>query len=205
MLEPALMSYIAIMSITPGPNNLMLAASGVRFGMRRTMPHILGISIGAGVQAGLTAVLLAALLEKLTRFRLALAVAGCVYLLWFSWKMARSAGPGEAKENRPMGFLGAALFQWINPKAWMMAINAAILFLPASGIGRERYAGLMTLTFVLINLPCVSLWALTGDRLRRTLSSPRALMAFNLVMAGLMAGTALYLLVDEMRGLALFS
>jgi len=147
MLDLPLMTYVATMSVTPGPNNIMLAASGVNFGFRRTLPHMLGISVGHGVQV-------------------------------------------------VRGFVGAALFQWVNPKAWMMVLNVAILFLP-QGAGWAAVA-LLGLSCAVINLPCIALWAGIGDRMRSLLERPAALRTFNLTMAALLGATAVWILVDEL-------
>lgn len=199
MLEVALLSYVGVMSITPGPNNLMLATSGVNYGFRRTLPHMLGISIGCAVQVFITASLLAWVLQWVQVARLPLAVAGCLYLLWLSWKIARSAAPEGGENGKPMRFLAAAMFQWVNPKAWVMVLNAAILFMPADTDARVGAALLLAVIFAVVNLPCISLWAWMGERLRHLLSAAPALLLFNLLMGVLMGGTALWLLLDEIR------
>jgi threonine/homoserine/homoserine lactone efflux protein len=199
MLEAALLSYVGVMSITPGPNNLMLATSGVNYGFRRTLPHMLGISLGCSAQVFITASLLAWALQWIQAARLPLAVAGCIYLLWLSWKIARSAAPQGGEGGKPMSFLAAALFQWVNPKAWVMVLNASILFMPAAAETRLSAALLLALVFAVVNLPCISLWAWMGERLRHLLSAAPALLLFNLLMGLLMGGTALCLLLDEIR------
>jgi len=199
MLEVALLSYVGVMSITPGPNNLMLATSGVNYGFRRTLPHMLGISIGCAAQVFITASLLAWVLQWVQAARLPLAVAGCLYLLWLSWKIARSAAPEGGESGKPMSFLAAAMFQWVNPKAWVMVLNASILFMPAAVEARLGAALLLAVIFAVVNLPCISLWAWMGERLRHLLSGARALLLFNLLMGVLMGGTALWLLLDEIR------
>ena len=189
-----LLTYVATMSVTPGPNNLMLAASGVNFGFRRTVPHMLGVSIGHGFQVCIVAGLLAWMLAWLEALRQMLVGAGCGYLLWLAWRQARAGEPGQGQRTQPLCFVGAALFQWVNPKAWMMGVNTAILFLP-SGSGWWTAASL-ALVCIAVNLPCVAVWAVAGDRLRHRLHDPLALRAFNLSMAALLAGTALWILVE---------
>lgn len=189
-----LLTYVATMSVTPGPNNLMLAASGVNFGFRRTVPHMLGVSIGHGFQVCIVAGLLAWMLAWLEALRQVLVGAGCGYLLWLAWRQARAGEPGQGQRTQPLCFVGAALFQWVNPKAWMMGVNTAILFLP-SGSGWWTAASL-ALVCIAVNLPCVAVWAVAGDRLRHRLHDPLALRAFNLSMAALLAGTALWILVE---------
>ncbi len=195
MIDVPLMTYVATMSVTPGPNNLMLAASGVNFGFRRTLPHLIGVSTGHGIQVLLTAGALAWVLVWLETFRLPLVAVGCAYLLWLAWRQTRAGSPGSSRHARPLGFLGAALFQWVNPKAWMMVLNATVLFLPPGG-GWDA-ALWLALLCALINLPCIALWALAGDRLRSRMRDPRILMAFNFTMAALLAVTAGWILVDE--------
>ena len=196
MTDLPLMTYVATMSVTPGPNNLMLAASGVNFGFRRTVPHMLGISIGHGIQVGIVAGLLAWVMAWLDDVRLALVLAGCTYLLWLAWRQAQAGQPGGGKSAQPLGFIGAALFQWVNPKAWMMVLNTAILFLPRGGGWSAALS--LALICVIVNFPCIALWAAVGDRLRFKLRDPRALRIFNGSMALLLAVTAVWILLDEM-------
>jgi threonine/homoserine/homoserine lactone efflux protein len=198
MLGPALIFYVIVMSVTPGPNNMLLAASGVQFGLRRTVPHILGISVGMGILVLLISGLLTSMLALLNTIRLPLAMAGCLYLLWLSWKIARAARPDGASVARPMGFLAAVLFQWLNPKAWVMVINIAILFTPANKELHMGSAVALASLCAVVNLPCIGIWALAGDRLRLVLSTRHGLMLFNLTMALLMAATALWLMADEL-------
>ena len=185
----ALASYMGVMSITPGPNNIMLTASGVNFGFRRTLPHMLGIALGCSVQLLLCAVLFAQIAGWLGAVRPALAVAGCAYLLWLSLRLARAAAPERRETARPMGFLAAALFQWINPKAWVMATSVASLFLPPDW-PLLAGAAWVTLVAVVVNYPCVSVWTLFGAMLRRALTEPARLRQFNQLMAALLVGTA---------------
>ena len=196
MTDLPMMTYVATMSVTPGPNNLMLAASGVNFGFRRTLPHMLGISIGHGMQVVIVGGLLAWVMVWLDSVRLELVLAGCSYLMWLAWRQARAGQPGGSAKAQPLGFIGAALFQWVNPKAWMMVLNAAILFLPRGGGWSAALS--LALMCALINLPCIALWAMAGDRLRARLSEPRALRVFNYTMALLLAVTALWILIDEL-------
>ena len=196
MIDLPLLTYMATMSITPGPNNLMLAASGVNHGFRRTLPHALGISAGVAIQIVLVAGALTGVLAWLDSIRLALVLAGCSYLGWLAWRQSRAGQPGGGQCAQPLGFVGAALFQWVNPKAWMMVLNAAILFLPRGG----GWFAVLSLALVsaLINLPCIAVWAVGGDLLRKRLSNPRALRTFNSVMALLLALTALSIMIDEL-------
>ena len=195
MIDFALISYVGIMSVTPGPNNLLLAASGVNFGWRRTLPQMFGISLGCLVLVFVVTALFGTVVGFFTGIRPWLAVVGGGYLLWLSWEILRAGAPEEKEGRRPMKLLESALFQFVNPKAWVMVINAALFFGPRHG---ELWPALvLTLTFVVINLPCVALWAFAGDRLRRFLAQGKAALVFNAVMAVLMAATAVWLVAEE--------
>lgn len=201
MLDPAFFSYVTVMSITPGPNNLMLASSGVNFGLRRTLPMMFGISLGCATQLALSTLLLALILNWAVIIRFPLAVIGCAYLLWLSWKLFKATSPDARQQVQPMRFIGGALFQAINPKAWLMVINVAILFTPREGITLSQ-ALLTIIGFTAVNMPCILVWALLGDRLRHALRVTWKLRLFNGVMAGLMAATAIGLLFDEWQALS---
>ena len=197
MIDAALVSYVGVMSVTPGPNNLLLAASGVHFGLRRTWPHAAGVSFGHLVQVFVVTLALGSLIGLFQGARPWLAGIGATYLLWLSWKIFRAGVPEDRDSRKPMSFLGASLFQAVNPKAWVMVINTALLFTP-QGINPFLGAAGLAAVCAAVNLPCVSLWAVTGDRLRRFLARGRAALVFNTVMGLLMAATALWLLVEEL-------
>ena len=191
----ALLGFAFVTSVTPGPNNMMLLASGVNFGFRRTLPHMLGVSVGSSVQMLIVASGLAWVMAWFDALRAPLVAAGCAYLLWLALRQARAGQPGRGGRAAPLGFLGAAMFQWVNPKAWMMALNAAILFLPPNA-GWQAAAGL-ALVCLTVNLPCIALWAGAGARLREGLQAPAALRLFNYTMAMLLAATAAWIAADE--------
>ena len=186
MLEtlPALVLFAFVTSVTPGPNNLMLMASGANFGFRRTVPHMLGVSLGFVLLTFVVGVGLAGLFQTYPLTRTAMEVVSVFYMLWLAWKIAHAAAPQDRQAGgTPMTFLQAAAFQWVNPKAWAMATNAVTLYMP----DRSLWAvALVALIFGAINLPSVSLWTLTGQQLRRVLTNPRRLTIFNWTMAGLL-------------------
>lgn len=185
----ALLVYAFVTSITPGPNNFMLLASGVNFGFVRTIPHMLGIGTGffsllLGVGFGLGAILMA-----FPSLHTALKITGGAYLLYLAWRigMSRSLGKeGEAKA-KPMTFLQAAAFQWVNPKAWVMAVTAMAVY--TSPQARFLSVVLVAVAFALVNLPSVSTWAGFGTALRGFLSDPVRLKWFNIAMGLLLAAT----------------
>ena len=181
----ALVTFAFATSITPGPNNMMLFASGVNFGFRRTIPHMLGIGAGflsllIGVGLGL-----GALLATVPILYTGLKIAGGLYLVYIAWKIGSSRTLGEGKASaRPMTFLGAAAFQWVNPKAWVMAVTAMAVYVdPDSYVWSVIVIGLV---FAAVNLPSVSTWAGFGSVLREWLSVPVRLKWFNITMAVLL-------------------
>lgn len=182
----ALSGFAFVSSITPGPNNLMLMASGVNFGFRRTLPHMLGVGIGFTLMIVLIGVALMGVFEALPLTYQVMKVLCALYLGWLAWKIANAAEPKAARATVPMTFLQAAAFQWVNPKAWAMATTAITAYAPE----RNVLAVLaVALVFGAINLPCVSVWTYLGQNLRRLLGNPRRLRAFNWTMAALLVAS----------------
>jgi threonine/homoserine/homoserine lactone efflux protein len=181
---PALMAFAFVTSVTPGPNNMMLMASGANFGFARTVPHMLGIAIGFTVMVFLVGLGLAGLFQAEPRAVVALAVASVVYMLWLAWKIAHAAPPEPGRAvGRPLTFLQAALFQWVNPKAWAMALTAVSVHAPDRSVWA---VAVVALVFGAINFPSVSVWTLVGQEMRRFLTNPGRLRAFNWTMAALL-------------------
>ena len=180
----ALFGFAFVTSVTPGPNNLMLMASGANFGFRRTGPHMLGVSLGFAFMAFLVGAGLATLFDRAPLAHQALKVVSVAYLGWLAWKIAHASAPGGGKAGgRPLNFWQAAAFQWVNPKAWAMALTAVTAYTPDHSLAS---AALVAGVFAAINLPSVSLWALAGQKIRAWLSSPRRLTGFNWTMAALL-------------------
>lgn len=192
MLDPSFFSYVTIMSITPGPNNLLLATSGVNFGMRRTLPMVFGILVGCALQTVIAGVALEVLLHWMAAIRLPLTLAGCAYLLWLSWKIFRAAAPEVRSKPQPMTLLGGACFQAINPKVWLMATNVALLYSASSGVLT------VMIGFMLLNLPCILIWAALGDRLRSHLQVAWKRQLFNSLMALSLVATTIWMLTDAL-------
>jgi threonine/homoserine/homoserine lactone efflux protein len=188
--------FMAVQSITPGPNNIMLATAGAVAGFRATLPHMLGISFGTAVQIVVLAAGLAPLLQANPQWLKAFALASVAYLVWLAIRLGRAPAPSPgsgATAGRPLSFVGAALFQWINPKAWMMSLTVASVFWPVDLSFRDA-AVLTAGVASAINLPCIGLWAVTGTTLRRWLAVGRRWRAFNIMMAVALLGTAVTLL-----------
>ncbi len=179
----ALLAFAFVTSVTPGPNNLMLLSSGVTFGFRRTIPHMLGIGVGFVVLLLAVGAGLGGLLATLPWLYTALKIAGGLYLLYLAWRIATSGALGTTAGTgaRPIGFFTAAAFQWVNPKAWVMAVTAMTAYTDP-----RWYVPTMLLVaavFGLVNAPTVSTWAGLGSVLRTWLSDARRLRLFNVVMA----------------------
>lgn len=195
-----LVTYCAVMSGTPGPNNVMLTANGARFGYRHTLPAILGILCGAGLQTAVTCAGLGAVLLQHPSAHAALRLAGAAYLLWLALRLALAPVAARAPEGgqaagalrggAPLGFVAAALFQAVNPKSWVKALTLASVFMPATLPAWQ--GGLLVAGIgMVVGFPCVSMWALFGVGLRRFLTVPRRQRLFNVVMGLLLAGLAL--------------
>jgi threonine/homoserine/homoserine lactone efflux protein len=184
----AFCAFAVISSITPGPNNMMILASGLNFGLARSLPHLAGIVLGFAFMVLAVGLGLHAVFTALPWLQTVLKYAGAAYLLWLAWKLARAAPMGTESTGsstaRPMTFLGAAAFQWINPKGWVMAVSAVTTYLPAA-FGLADAAALAAV-FGLVGGPCVALWAVFGVGMRRVLQNPRSVRIFNLVTAGLL-------------------
>ena len=191
----ALIVFAFVTSITPGPNNLMLLASGVNFGFRRTIPHMLGISLGHAFMLVLVGLGFGEIFKLYPPAYTALKVLGVVYMLWLAWRVANS-GPVRQSAGRakPMTFLGAAAFQWVKPKAWIISIGACAAYTVA-----DRYFAtllIVALVFPLTNLPSVSVWAMFGTSMRRVLGDPARVRVFNIGMALLLAASVVPTVLD---------
>jgi threonine/homoserine/homoserine lactone efflux protein len=193
----ALALFAGVTSITPGPNNLMLLASGVNFGFRRTLPHMLGIGAGCVVMLAVVGLGTGELMSAHPALYATLRVAGGLYLIWLAWAIAKSepsdAGGTETR-GRPMSFWSAAAFQWINPKAWVMTVGAAVTYSNPQAVMASVL--LIVVVFWAVNLPCISVWVLFGTGLRRFLTEPRTLRRFNIVMALILVASLWPLVAD---------
>lgn len=179
-------SVFAIVSaITPGPNNVMLMASGVNHGVRPTLPHVAGVHLGFTFMLVLVGFGLGSVFSAYPAIYTVMKVVGAVYMLWLALKIAGSGSPREGEHARaPMSFLEGAAFQWINPKAWAMVIGAIAAYTDPERFGASMLA--ITLVYFIVGAPCSLLWVGFGAGLRRFLSDPRKLRLFNWVMAALL-------------------
>lgn len=185
-----LTSFCLVSSITPGPNNMMLLSSGATFGLRRTLPHIVGISGGCALMVLVLGWALAGVIGRAPGLFMALHIASTLYLLWLAWRIATSTGPHGARlGGKPLSALDAAGFQWVNPKAWAMVLGAVTSFARPDHLLLD--VPLIALILVAIGLPCIGLWAGSGQALSRFLVEPRVLRAFNSGMAALLVASIL--------------
>lgn len=192
-LLAALVLFVFVATATPGPNNLMVMASGANFGFRRTLPHMLGIGIGFSLMVLLVGIGLAQVFAAFPPLHQVLKVASIGYLLYLAWKIAHAAPVRQGvAEGRPLTFLQAAGFQWVNPKAWTMAITATTAYAPSQTLA---VMGIIALTFGLVCLPVVSTWTFAGQQLARLLTSPARLSAFNWTMAALLVASLIPVLL----------
>jgi threonine/homoserine/homoserine lactone efflux protein len=185
-----LATYCFVMSITPGPNNVMVTASGVTFGYRRTIPHMLGISLGCGFQIVLVALGMGVVFERYPQLQDILRWAGAAYLVYLAWRLLRAGlvvGEGEGR-TRPLTFLESAAFQFLNPKAWMIAVTTSTVFLPKD-LNPLLGSLYMALVLAIVNYPSISVWTLFGTAMRRLLGSPRLRQAFAIGLALALVGT----------------
>jgi threonine/homoserine/homoserine lactone efflux protein len=182
-------------SITPGPNNIMLAASGVNFGFARTVPHLLGVSAGFALLAALCALGLGAFILAMPAAHLSLKALGSAYLLYYAWQLrALSLDSRDAAVATPMTFGAAVLFQFVNPKAWVMAVTGAAAFMPTTE-PMASAALLLSAVFAGVNFPCITAWVVLGSVLRSLLTEPRHLRLFSglLVVLTVYSAVAIWL------------
>ncbi|MFK3800033.1 LysE family translocator [Pseudomonas sp. NPDC088444] len=192
----AFVLFAFVSSITPGPNNTMLLSSGVNFGFNRTIPHMLGVSFGFALMVLAVGFGLGAVFKAYPVLYTALRYAGAAYLLYLAYKIATSGPASESAERRgkPMSCLSAAAFQWVNPKAWVMAVGAISTYTPMNGYFTNVV--LIAMVFGIVNLPAVGMWAGFGSLLRNVLRDPFWLRVFNGIMALLLV-LSLYPLLEH--------
>jgi threonine/homoserine/homoserine lactone efflux protein len=180
-----LFAFAIATSVTPGPNVLMVAAAAANHGVRATLPQMAGIAAGFALMLVIVGLGLAAPFAAWPMLHSVLKWVGGAWLLVLAWKIARAGAPGAGPARPPLGFVGAALFQWVNPKAWMIALAAIPAFTTPAGDTLAETL-LIGAVFALVCLPCTLVWAGLGAGASRMLRTPRALGAFNIAMAVLL-------------------
>ncbi len=187
-LITALMAFAFVSSITPGPNNLMLMASGANFGFRQTIPHMLGVALGFTLMIVLVGVGLVQIFDVFPVTYKVLRICSITYLLYLAYKIATATAPQgtQISKKTPFTFVQAALFQWVNPKAWTMALTAISVYSPTRSV---ETIVIVALVFGVINLPSVSVWTVLGQQLKAILTNSVRLRVFNFTMAFLLVGS----------------
>jgi len=188
-----LLSFAFSTTITPGPNNVMVTASGANFGFRRTIPHLMGIIIGFPIMIIAIGFGLGTILQKYPMVHQILKYIGIAYMMLLAYKIATTntdldKKTQQTKGSRPFTFLQAAAFQWVNPKAWMMALGAIATFTTLDGhFSLEVF--IISMSFAFVGIPCISAWVIFGVGIRKLLRNKRALKIFNYALALLVVGS----------------
>lgn len=190
----ALVGFAFVTTWTPGPNNMMLAASGATFGWRATLPHALGVALGYPLMVFLVALGLGEVFQRSPALRTGLAWAGFAVMLWLAWRIATADAARARARSRPLRFHEAAAFQWINPKGWAMAIGVSATY--ASGAEPVLEAAIAAAVFVLAGMTSSQGWAVFGAGIGKLLGSGLRLRLFNMTMGLLLAASALWLVLD---------
>jgi len=192
----AFVVFATVMFFTPGPNNVMLLSSGLTYGFRRTLPHVAGITIGFAFMIGAVGLGLGTIFISYPVLQTILKYAGAAYLLYLAAAIAMSGPvkPDQDSRRGPMTFWGAAMFQWINVKGWVMVIGTITAY---AGIARFPWnITIQVMLSLLLGVASCSAWALFGSALRPILTSPRAIRAFNIVMAVLLLASLYPVFMD---------
>jgi threonine/homoserine/homoserine lactone efflux protein len=185
----ALATFAFVAGVTPGPNNLMLMTSGVKYGLRPTLPHMAGVILGFGLMIAVVGLGLDILFQRFPQILPIMRVAGSIYMIWLALKIALAKPIGEVEAGgRPIGFLAAAGFQWVNPKAWVMALSALAAY---AGVvdGYTSSVFFIAALCALIAIPCSGVWLLFGASVSRLLKDPRVTRPFNWTMAALLVAS----------------
>ncbi len=192
--------FALAMSATPGPNNAMVAASGATFGIPRTLPHILGVSVGFPVMFAAVALGAGAAFEAHPPLTRALHWIGAAYLAWLAWHVA-AARPGPQTEGtgraRPLHFIEAAAFQWVNPKAWLIAVSGVAAYATEGGRVAAARVLILAALFLLVCVPVVTLWCGLGAGTARILRTRRQMRLFNMAMAAVLVASLIPMLTGR--------
>jgi threonine/homoserine/homoserine lactone efflux protein len=184
----ALLGFAFVCTVTPGPNNILLWASGAAYGLRRSWPHVLGTALGVGLLAILVAAGLGAVITSFPPLALAMKVGGSIYLLYLAWQVAGAGALRRTATARPMGLLQAIAFQLVNPKVWIFAVGAVSTFRPAD-VPVALGSVLVALAMMAVTVPTALVWVVGGDVLNRLIDRPAARRALSLGLALLIVAT----------------
>ncbi len=193
----AFLPFAVSMSFTPGPNNLMLANAGARFGFARTLPHQSGVVLGFAVMTLTVGLGVAGLIKAAPLFYTVMKYASLLYLVYLAWRIATAEKVRSVEASPcPMSFLHAALFQWINPKAWIMALSAMTAF-TTRGVDVRLQVSVITVVLAIVGIASTSTWAVFGLVISRYLTTPRRRIAFNWTMATLLIISVVPVLIEH--------
>ncbi|UVW35263.1 LysE family translocator [SAR92 clade bacterium H455] len=182
----SLITFTFVAGITPGPNNMMLLASGLNHGIRKSMPHYLGICIGFPIMVAVVGFGLGALFEQYPSIYIYIKISGISYLLYLAWKIANAGNSSaSSKIRQPLTFIQAATFQWLNPKAWVIAIGALVAFTTPENVTQSVVA--IILIYFVMGFICMALWLKLGQGLQQFLRGGKRIHYFNITMAVLLA------------------
>ncbi|GAD79262.1 LysE family translocator [Vibrio ezurae] len=182
-LFSAILLFAFSSTITPGPNNIMMMTSGMNYGVKRSLPHFMGICIGFPTMVVAIGLGLGSLFQWIPSLHDVIKILGIVYLLYLSWKIASAETDSlSCEEAKPFTFFQGALFQWVNPKAWIMATGAVATY-TSNGMNIYSQVGLIAGLFFLVAFPCVGVWLVFGTKVRLILSEPKHQKLFNVCMA----------------------
>ena len=193
---PSFLLFAFTAAITPGPNNIMIMASGLNFGLRASLPHLLGISLGVPAMLLMVGIGAGYLFERYPLLHEIIKIAGVLYLLYLAWLIARSAPSSSEQRSAPLTFFQAALFQWVNPKTWIMGTSAIAAY-TSVGTDMALQVAIICLVFFLMALPSAGTWLVFGRALQRLLRRPHHRNVFNIVMAILLVASVVPV-VDEL-------
>ncbi|WP_087018247.1 LysE family translocator [Thaumasiovibrio subtropicus] len=180
----ALLTFAFVSTASPGPNNIMLMTSGANVGVKQTVPHMAGIVIGFAVMVILVGVGLMGMFTRYPMLHQGMQFVSIAYLVYLAWKIARSRAEAQSFDGfKPMSFIAAANFQWVNPKAWSMAITAISVY---NVTANWQGVLLVSLAFTVVNVPSVLIWTVAGKQLQLLLTNPKRIQGFNYSMAALL-------------------
>lgn len=195
----ALVIFAFSAAITPGPNNVMLMSSGLNYGVRKSLPHLFGICLGFPVMVLLIGVGLGSIFEQFPMIHTVIQVLGIVYLLYLAWMIAMTKTHEINSSNaKPLNFWQAALFQWVNPKAWIMATGAIATYTTLN-TNIFQQIGIIALIFLITAFPSAATWLFFGANLKRFLQSPKHQKLFNISMALLLVGSIVPVFINFLK------
>ena len=190
-----LLLFCVSTTFTPGPNNIMMLNSGMNHGIRQSLPHYIGISIGFPLMVLMVALGLGAIFIKYAWIKQSLKILGSVYMLYLAWQILTSSNkPGLKGIKKPFSFLQAILFQWVNPKAWLIAIGTISIFTLSKNYVNN--AIVISIIYFLVGIPCIGAWLVFGTFLQRILKKPSHRVWFNIFMAVALIGSIGLIFID---------